>query len=268
MVAAPLLAHDLYGAAHGRPPLLFSSGLGGLAGYWQAQLPAVLASGRCAITYDQRGCGRSAGPLPAPYRIAHMAQDVLQLLDATGTSRCHFVGHALGGLVGLELAQLAPERVASLVLVNAWASLSPHTARCFAARLALLDHAGPLAYLQAQPLFLYPADWSEANAARIDADVAHASAHFPGEAILRARIDALKAFDASAALPRIGAPALALAAGDDLLVPWTRSQALAQGLPGGRLATLAHGAHALNAVEPDAFNTQLLAFLDQVEAAA
>ena len=39
-------------------------------------------------------------------------------------------------------------------------SLDPHTARCFDARLALLRMAAAReAYLDAQPLFLYPADW-------------------------------------------------------------------------------------------------------------
>ncbi|MFT4198900.1 MAG: pyrimidine utilization protein D [Pseudoxanthomonas sp.] len=261
MAAAAAPAHDLHGAAGAGPPLLFSSGLGGLAGYWDEQWPALLAAGHRAITYDQRGCGRSAGILAADYRIADMADDVLDLLDATGTPRCHFVGHALGGLVGLELARRAPARLASLVLVNAWARLSAHTARCFEARLALLDHAGPAAYLRAQPLFLYPADWSEAHGARIEAEVAHAIAHFPGVASLRARIGALQAFDATAALAQIATPTLVIAAGDDLLVPWTCSQALAAGLPQARLQVLAHGAHALNVVEPEPFNARLLAFL-------
>lgn len=258
---AALVAHDLHGAGNPGASVLLSSGLGGAAAYWTPQLPALLDAGHRVIGYDQRGTGRSPGALPADYRIEAMAEDVLAVLDATGTERCHFVGHALGGLVGLQLALRAPERLLSLVLVNAWATLSPHTARCFQVRLALLEAAGAAAYVQAQPLFLYPADWSDEHAARIDAEVAHATAQFPGEAVLRARIAALRGFDIAAALAQIAVPTLAIASRDDVLVPWTCSRALAEQLPRARLALLPYGGHALNVTAAEDFNAQLLAFL-------
>ncbi|KKW67872.1 aminoacrylate hydrolase [Lampropedia cohaerens] len=254
--------HAPLAPANGKTVLL-SSGLGGAAGFWKPQLEALLQAGYRAIAYDQRGTGRSPRALPQPYSIAHMAADVLEILDATQTERCHFAGHALGGLVGLQLALDAPQRVASLVLVNAWASPNVHSARCFAARLALLDACGVQAYVEAQPIFLYPADWAEAHHEQVQAEVAHAAAHFPGEANMRARIAALQAFDVEEHLGAIAAPVLLMAAADDVLVPWTRSQRLQQRLPHAELDVVPHGGHAHSVTGPQAFNARLLQFLDR-----
>lgn len=248
----------------GAPTVLLSSGLGGAAAFWQPQVPALLDAGYRVVTYDQFGTGRSPGTLPSPYSIAMMAHDVVDVLDATGTASCHLVGHALGGLVGLQLVLDAPDRVDSLVLVNAWSAPNPHSARCFDARLALLAACGPRAYVEAQPIFLYPAAWAAAHAARVQAEVDHAAAHFPGEATMRARIGALRAFDVDDRLADVPVPVLVAAAMDDTLVPWTCSARLAEGLPEARFARVPHGGHAHTVTEAAAFNAQLLGFLAEV----
>ncbi|MFF7708192.1 pyrimidine utilization protein D [Pseudomonas sp. NPDC007930] len=243
------------------PVVLLSSGLGGAAGYWAGQIPALVAAGYRVLAYDQRGTGRSREALPAGYSIAHMAMDVKQLLDAEGVSRCHFIGHALGGLVGLQLALEQPRAVASLVLINAWAAPNPHSARCFEARLALLDHVGAKAYVEAQPIFLYPASWAAAHAERVQAEVDHALAHFPGAETMHARINALRQFDVAAQLGRIEVPTLLSVAKDDALVPYTCSDRLRVGIAGAVQHTLAHGGHAHNVTEAELFNEVLLGFL-------
>jgi len=256
---------EVHGAAEGDAVLL-SSGLGGSAGFWQPQIGALVAAGHRVIAYDQRGTGRSPAALTEGHAIADMAQDVVEIMDATSTPRCHLVGHALGGLVGLQLALDVPSRVASLVLVNAWSKPNPHSARCFEARLALLGACGARAYVEAQPIFLYPAAWCVEHAQRVADEVAHALAHFPGEANMRARIGALRAFDVDARLAQIERPTLVAAAMDDALVPWTMSQRLAEALPYATLDPMPHGGHAHSVTVPEAFNHRLLAFLSRVSA--
>ncbi|MDB5820673.1 MAG: rutD [Rhizobacter sp.] len=250
------------------PSVLLSSGLGGSANFWKPQVADLVAAGWRVVAYDQRGTGRSAASLPAGYSIDDMARDVVEVLDATTTSSCHFVGHALGGLVGLQLALDEPERVSSLTLVNAWSKPNQHSARCFDARLALLGAYGASAYVEAQPIFLYPAAWAEDNADLVKAEVAHAIEHFPGEANMRARIGALRAFDVAARLNEITAPALVAASMDDVLVPWTMSRRLAEGLKHGTFDLVPHGGHAHSVTEPSAFNRSLLHFLSLQKQAA
>ncbi|MBN8926610.1 MAG: pyrimidine utilization protein D [Rhodospirillales bacterium] len=256
-----LLHYDLLeGPAPDAPFVVLSAGLGGLAGYWAPQMTALRRRYR-VLAYDQRGTGRNRQDLPDGYAIADMAAEVAAMLDAARIERCHFVGHALGGLVGLALAQAAPERLRALVVVNGWAAADAHTRRCFETRLALLGGSGPAAYVRAQPLFLYPAAWMAGNAARLEAEDANGLAHFQGEATLRRRIDALLRFDARPLLPEIRTPTLLVASQDDMLVAPQQSDALAAGLPNATLHTLPWGGHAVNVTAPDAFESVMMPFL-------
>jgi aminoacrylate hydrolase len=242
------------------PVVLFCSGLGGSARYWAPQIKAFSARRR-VVVYDQRGTGRTPGPLPTPYSMRDMADDALQVLDSVGAAKADIVGHALGGLIGLALADARPERVNKLVVINGWAEFSPHTGRCFDIRLELLETGGWPSYVRAQPLFLYPAWWMARHGAQIDAEARHAIDHPPVKADLHQRISALRAYSPGPILPDIAIPTLVVAAKDDLLAPYDGAVALAKGLPAGELALFAEGGHAINVTEPDGFNADVLDFL-------
>lgn len=246
----------------GAPAVVLSAGLGGAAAFWAPQRAALEEHFR-VVAFDHRGTGRNAGELPEGYTIGHMADDVVAVLHEAGIARAHLVGHALGGLVGLELARRHPARLDRLVLVNAWAKVEPHSERCFDIRLGILAAQGPAAYVAAQPLFLHTAPYMAANAARLDAEIVHGTAHFQGADNLRRRIAALRAFDAHADLARLPAPTLVAAARDDLLVPWTASQVLAEGLPNATLWLTETGAHAFTVEQPEPFNRAVIGFLGE-----
>jgi aminoacrylate hydrolase len=240
--------------------VLFCSGLGGAAAFWTPQLEAFEERFR-VVTYDQRGTGADRSRLPEGYSIADMADEAAALLDQLGISSCHFVGHALGGAVGLEFARRHSRRLQRLAIVNGWARMDLHTERCFEARLALLKHCGVPAYIRAQSIFLYPAAWASANAERLAAEDTSGVLHFQGADNLHTRVAALRAWDATEYLADIRAEVLALAAQDDVLVPWTASEALVDRLPRGRMTLLVDGGHSCTVTRPDASNAALLEFL-------
>ncbi|MCS6891510.1 MAG: pyrimidine utilization protein D [Rhodovarius sp.] len=247
----------------GAPAVLLSAGLGGLAAFFAPQRP-VLAGRFRVLAFDHRGTGANRGPLPSPYSIGQMAEDALEVMEAAGLGRIHWLGHALGALVGLEVARRAPQRLASLLLVNAWAVLDRHTARCFDIRLDILAAQGPAAYLRAQPLFLHSAPYLSAQADAVEEELGRALAEFQGSEVLRARIAALRAFNIRNALAGIEVPALVLAARDDLLVPWIAGRALAEGLPRARFVLLEQGAHACTVEQAEACNRLILEFLQSL----
>ena len=248
------------GPRPGAETVLLSAGLGGAAGYWTAQLAALKQHYR-VIAYDQAGTGRAKRALPEDHSIEAMADEVLAILDATKTDACHLVGHALGGLVGLDIARRTPTRLRSLTVVNGWARADDHTKRCFEARLLLLKHAGLEAYVRAQPIFLYPAIWLAKNADRAKHEDAHGLAGFQGADTLRRRIGALLRFDATADLAKMKLPVFVVASRDDVLVPATKSEELAAGIPGAELHMATYGGHGINVTEPEAFNALMLDFL-------
>src|SRR3978361_728092 len=84
------------------PVLLLSAGLGGLASYWTPQLQAY-AAGHRVILLDHRGTGCRPARLRERLTITDMAEDALGVLDRLGVTRCRFVGHAIGGLIGFAM---------------------------------------------------------------------------------------------------------------------------------------------------------------------
>ncbi|MCI4592135.1 pyrimidine utilization protein D [Sphingobium sp. BYY-5] len=252
----------LYYEAHGAadaPPLILSSGLGGSAGYWVPNLPALAEHFRI-IAYDHRGTGRSDRALPEVTLVEDMARDVIALMDALGIKQAHFVGHALGGAIGMETA-IRTGRIDRLVVINGWRTLSPHTRRCFAARLALLHGAGERAFLEAQPLFLYPPDWIAAHETELTADLDHHRAAFPGVETTAKRIVAVQAYAPDPAGLAALENLLVIATRDDFLVPFATALDLAEPVAKAQIATFDWGGHACNVTDPDAFNRLVLEFL-------
>lgn len=91
-------------------------GLGGnLAGWHLGVVPELQLQYR-VLTYDLRGHGRSD---TAPgYTTADMVQDLVGLLDALEIHDAAFVGHSWGGDIVLHLAELHPDRVSEIVVIE------------------------------------------------------------------------------------------------------------------------------------------------------
>lgn len=259
------VADGLWYAVHegpaGADSVLMSAGLGGSAAFWAPQMEALTGRFR-VILYDHRGTGRSDRSLKPDHSVASMAQDMIAVLDATGTTKAHIVGHAAGGNAGLQLALDHPDRLDRLVVVNGWSRPDPHVARCFSARTRLLEAFGPTAYVEAQALFLYPPDWISENDAVLKTQEHHHIQTFPRTDVMLARIGALLAFDIDDRLGEISHPVLVAASADDMLVPPLLSRRLAEGLPNATLDVVPWGGHAFTATVSDAFNARLVAFLN------
>lgn len=70
------------------------------------------------IRYHRRGYGISSHSV-GPITVRDQAADLKGLLEYLGVGRVHVVGHSFGGLVALEFAATYPDRVGSLVLMEA-----------------------------------------------------------------------------------------------------------------------------------------------------
>lgn len=112
-----------FGPADGRP-LLALHGLSGHGARWRRFAENQLAGFR-VIAPDLRGHGESTWN--PPWNLEQFAQDVLGVLDDRGLDRVPVMGHSYGGAIALYLANLAPDRVSRLVLVDPALGLEPET---------------------------------------------------------------------------------------------------------------------------------------------
>ncbi len=88
-------------------------------------IPYLVAGGRRVVTLDFLGFGASDKPDGAQYSFAQQRGDVEAVLDALKLEKAVLVGHDAGGPAALNLALLRPERVASVVLMNAFYGDAP-----------------------------------------------------------------------------------------------------------------------------------------------
>jgi len=80
---------------------------------------SLAGKGRALAAVDLRGRGRSPAGARGTHGWESHARDVLAVADALGASRFDFIGHSMGAFIGLVVANLAPERVRRLVLIDA-----------------------------------------------------------------------------------------------------------------------------------------------------
>jgi aminoacrylate hydrolase len=252
------LWYEWHGPEEGEVVIL-SPGLGGSADYWQPNLHAFAERFR-VLLYDHRGTGRSDRTLPETTSVEAMAQDVLGLMEVLNISSAHFVGHALGGLIGMEIALMHAGRISRLVVVNGWLELDPHTARCFDVRLDLLRHAGAAAYLRAQPLFLFPPSWVSSHDEDLTRQADIQLAHFPDPASVEKRIAAAREYRIEL-IDLIASELLVIVAEDDMLVPPPAGRAIAAECYWAELVTMEWGGHACNVTDPARFNQITSAWL-------
>ena len=105
-----------YAGRTDRPPLLMLHGLTRNSRDFE-NVAARYAGDWRVIAVDFRGRGQSArDPNSAQYVPGTYAADVIQLLDELDIGEAVFLGTSLGGLVTMIVAQVAPERIAGVLL--------------------------------------------------------------------------------------------------------------------------------------------------------
>ncbi len=112
--AGPIVVEE---QGEGGVPIVLIHGMAGDTGFWRTTLAALSTQGRVIIP-ELRGHGRSALPVDGDHAIASHADDMLQVLDQLDVERFVAVGHSFGASVAIEMARMAPTRVAGLVIID------------------------------------------------------------------------------------------------------------------------------------------------------
>lgn len=237
------------------PAVVLSNSLGSDLSMWDRQVSALQRRFR-VVRYDHRGHGRSPVP-PGPYRIEELAADVLALLDRLGIERASLCGLSLGGMVGMQLAATAPERVDRLVLLCT--SVRLDGAEAYRDRAQQVREQGTEAVAAAVVDRWFTPELAVRDPeliARMRAMVAAT----PTEGYA-ACCEALAAMDLGPVVARITAPTLVLAGADDRATPPAHGEAIVAGIPDSRLEVLPQAAHMANVEQAEAVTRLMLGHL-------
>ena len=255
-----------YAVGGAGPPLVLVHGLGGAAANWRALAPA-LAAERRVIVPELPGHGGSA-PLPATPSVDPFADAVIAVLEAEDALPAPWVGHSLGGLVGLRAAVRRPDAVAGIVLAAAPGISS--SGRGAEVVLSLLGLAQP-GRVVARRRHAFAGSrvgrtvafgwWGVADPRALDPEIADAFLVGPAEhtdTVAAGR--ALLAADPRRDLDRVRCPCLCLWGGQDNWVPLADGMEYARRLR-APLRVIADCGHLLIGERPDACLRAIREFL-------
>ncbi|WP_143218962.1 alpha/beta fold hydrolase [Actinokineospora bangkokensis] len=244
-----------FGAPGPNPVLLLPGRAGGVV-MWEPNLPAFAGS-RPVYALDLLGePGRSVQTAPVRTAADQAAWlvDVLERLDLRGA---HLLGYSFGGWLAANLALRAPERLASLVLVD-----PVQTFARFPVQLLLRSALSVLPVVQrwGRPAFLR---WI-AGGAEVE----------PGDPVATVINEGIRTYRIALPTPvpftdeqlrGLAVPALALIAGRSVLHDARRAAARAERF-GVRAEVWETATHAIAGERADEVNTRVLAFWSEVEA--
>jgi 3-oxoadipate enol-lactonase len=226
---------------------------------WVHQVFALARTHRVLVV-DLRGHGLSDRPAGG-YSIPEMALDVRAVLDDASVEQVSVVGNSAGGMIAVQLALDAPERVERMVLVSCATGLSPlvppavlqaYEARFEAAFDAMTRGATSARTKRERP-----------EVASFLADVWRARGNFSPLVFQSCVRDPGGVFgwDVTERLREIERPALVFAGQEDQAVPLDAVRALAEGLPRATLRIVPEVGHYYPMERPGDFNDELRAFL-------
>lgn len=255
------LAYRLDGNAN-KPVLVLSNSIGTTMHMWDGQIAALIPHFR-VLRYDGRGHGKSDAPAGA-YSMDRLGRDVIELLDALGMERVHFLGLSLGGFVGQWLGIHAPERIDKLILSNTSAQLGP--ASEFDARIAALQTSPDMAAVaEAFLANWFPASMLESRQPAVQPFRNMLLSTTPQG--LAGNYAAVRDSDMRRTITLINRPTLVIAGINDTVTLASHGEYIASTVPGARLVMM-QAVHLPNVEHPDQYARTVLDFLLEGESAA
>ena len=257
-------------------PILLCHGLGGSWEAWTHQIHYFRDRYRL-VSWDYRGLYDSASPKdPEALRMRDHARDALCLLRAEGGERAAIIGWSMGVPVALEVFRAAPERVASLVMLNGVAgrpwdyvfnlNLIGRLLPPFLRGLRSTPHAIEAAIRQATRL-PEPAQWVRRlgfTARTLDARVATeiiAKFRSLDMGIFIRQLERMGEHDAWDLLPSIDVPVLIIAGSRDVLTPRSAAERMARRIRGSEVMIIPGATHYAALEYPEMVNLRVEKFL-------
>lgn len=243
-----MIAYDTTGRG---PDVVLLHGVGLDAGMWDRCVPGLAE--RCRVTaVDLRGHGRSPQAARG-LRLADLATDVVEVLDAIGASTAHVVGFSLGALVAQQLALASAQRVASVTLVSSVADRSAAERASVLGRLESAATDFPGTVDAAVERWFAPA-WRAREPDLVERVRKTMLGNEHTSYLACYRVFATADEELWTELPRIGCPTLVITGADDTGSTPEMARRLAGAIPGAEAVVVDGVRHLLPLERPGAVN--------------
>lgn len=272
------------------PVLVFAHGFSLDMTMWHYQWKALAEGHRCVL-FDQRGHGRSGSAAGGDHSVQAMGRDLKAVLDAVAPDGpCVLIGHSMGGMSVLALAEAHPEvfgsRVAGVILADTAAAelvrgaigalgarleglLRPRVrsalripGRAERLRMLLEARGADLAYAVARVTNFGP---------RADPALVRHITTLATRAPIEVWTDALAGLidmDLREAVEAVRVPALVVVGDLDRLTPPAMALALKGALPDARLTVMEGAGHLPMMERPEQFNGLVERFVERLAGTA
>jgi 3-oxoadipate enol-lactonase len=238
--------------------VVVQAGFGRNGEYWRSWVPG-LAAGHRVLRRDMRAHGgSSAGAADHAWTPEGLAGDVVAFLDALGLDRVHYVGESVGGITGIVLGALHPDRFASITLVQTPIRLGRLLQDAMRGGHPTWSDAlralGPGGWVtRNMPAGAPKTEWERAQWDRCDVDA------------LARLADATLHVDVARYVPQMRTPTLILAPAQSPLTSLSDQLLLRTSIPDAQIEVFEGRGHTIYHDEPDRCVARVLRFIDEVE---
>lgn len=232
------------------PRLLLIPGLAGDATMWHAQRDAMPATLRPLVTEVHTEAE------------ATTVQGMAALLLARHPGPLLLCGASMGGMIAMEAARQAPERIAGLALLGTTARPeTPEMRTLREAAIALFEQGRVREVIEPNVAFAF----HPVNAARpaLVQDYLDFVLRAGAEQLVRQNRAVITRPDARLHLPQLACPVLVVCGEADQLTPLACSEEIAALVPGAELQVLAECGHMLTMEHPQRVNALLAQWLQR-----
>jgi len=249
---------ELSGEKHA-PVVVLSHSLACSVLMWNPQLDLLEPHFR-VVRYDTRGHGGSDAP-QGPYTLQQLVDDAIGILDELGFERVHWVGLSMGGMIGQGLALNHPDRIERLVLADTSAIIPDDAQPIWQERIDAVRKKGMPVVVESTLERWFTPNYLKQNTPAID-QIRQQILATPVAGYIGCS-EAIRRLNYLNRLSAIQAATLIMVGADDPGTPVSASEAMRAQIKDSQLVVIPDAAHLSNIEQAQAFNDNLIAFLQR-----
>lgn len=245
--------------------LILLHGVGGDLNAWKPIKNEFDYEKISTISVDLRGHGYSSSPKDKGlYSIEQFGEDILEIINKEKFNKYFLVGHSLGGMISIWLAEKYPNLVSGIVLIDTYYKMPGHWIKSRSKKiifkvLDFIRKISPSFKIRSHVNFKKFSKGPEINIKRWISDLYHTSLKN-----WLSTIEGIMKFDASKSISQLNLPVLILSGETDSLFLVKDELNLSKKIKGSELTILPGLSHISIIEDPKTISSNIVNFLKKI----